>query len=347
MSGYYPEGAWSSAELTVDSWQQGNRLSGRQLPTVNRPPTTRMQLSISVNMAPATFVQLLKEAAKRWLERDAFQHAGALGFFTLFSLAPLVIILVAIVGAVYGEEAASGEISAAIGDLVGAQAASAVEEAVRRSRLEEAGILPTILGIGALLFGATTVFAQMQSSLNQFWDVRAKPTRSGIINFITVRLLSLSMVLIIGFLLLTSFVISVAITGIIEYANDWIPVPPIAIAAIDLAVSLSVSTLLFGMIFKVLPDVRLRWSDVWRGALMTAVLFAIGKYLISLYLTHVAPASTYGAAGSLVLILLWVYYSSLILFFGTSLTAVTILRRDGVITPKSTAVRTSFIVHDE
>jgi membrane protein len=297
-------------------------------------------------MPPLSFFQLLKDAAKRWLDHDAFQHAGALGFCTLFSLAPLVIILVAIVGAVYGEDAASGEISAAITDLVGAQAAVAVEEAVRRSRLEEAGLLPTLLGIGALLFGATTVFAQMQSSLNQFWDVRAKPSRSGLLTFITVRLLSLSMVLIIGFLLLTSFVLSLAITGIIEHAEEWIPIPPVAIAAIDLAVSLSVTTLLFGMIFKVLPDVRLRWSDVWRGALITAVLFAIGKYLISLYLTHVAPASTYGAAGSLVLVLLWVYYSSLILFFGTSLAAVTILRREGSVTPKKTAVRTSLVIEE-
>jgi membrane protein len=295
-------------------------------------------------MPPLTFAQLLRDAAKRWLDHDAFQHAGALGFCTLFSLAPLVIIVVAIVGAVYGADAASGEVSAAISDLVGAQAATAVEEAVRRSRLEEAGIMPTVLGISALVFGATTVFAQMQSSLNQFWDVRAKPSRSGLLTFITVRLLSLSMVLIIGFLLLTSFVLSLAITGIIEYADEWIPVPPVAIAALDLAVSLSVTTLLFGMIFKVLPDVRLQWRDVWRGAFITAVLFAIGKYLISLYLTHVAPASTYGAAGSLVLILLWVYYSSLILFFGTSLAAVTILRRDGSVTPKKTAVRTNLVI---
>ena len=298
-------------------------------------------------MPPLTFVQLLKSAAQRWLDREAFQHAGALAFCTLFSLAPLVIILVAIVGAVYGEEAASGEISAAITDLVGAQAAVAVEEAVRRSRLEEAGLLPTLLGIGALVFGATTVFAQMQSSLNQFWGVRAKPARSGVLTFVTVRLLSLSMVLIVGFLLLTSFAVSVAITGIVEYANERIPVPPMVITAIDLVVSLGVTTLLFGMIFKVLPDVRLQWNDVWRGAFITAILFAIGKYLISFYLTHVAPASTYGAAGSLVLVLMWVYYSSLILFFGTCLTVAAIVRRDRQVTPKKTAVRTNVVIQEE
>lgn len=298
-------------------------------------------------MAPMSVIHLLRDAVKLWLDRDAFQHAGSLAYCTLFSLAPLIIILVAIVGVVYGEEAASGGISAGISDLVGQQAASAVEEAVRRSRVEEAGILPTLLGFGALLFGATTVFAQMQSSLNQIWGVRVKPTRSGLLTFVTVRLLSLSMVLIIGFLLLTSFAVSLAITGILEYAEHWIPVPPVAIAAIDLAVSVLITSVLFGMIFKVLPDVRLQWSDVWHGALFTAILFVVGQYLITFYLTHVAPTSTYGAAGALVLVLLWVYYSSLILFFGTALTKVLVLRRDGVVTPKHQAVLTHIVVQEQ
>ena len=272
--------------------------------------------STSRLMQPNTLLQILRTAAQRWLERDAFSHAAALAFCTLFSLAPLVIIVVSIVGIVFGEDAASGQISAAISDLVGPQAATAVEEAVRHSRLEEAGIVPTILGVGALVFGATTVFAQMQSALNKFWGVKARPTRNGMLTYITVRLLSLGMVLIIGFLMLTSFMVSLGVTGIIEHAKEWVPIPGFAVVLIDLTVSLGVTTVLFGMLFKVLPDVRIRWADVWRGAFITAVLFAIGKYLISLYLTHVAPASTYGAAGSLVLILLWVYYSSLILFFG-------------------------------
>jgi len=297
-------------------------------------------------MPPSSLLQIFKTAAQRWLERDAFEHAAALAFCTLFSLAPLVIIIVAIVGVVFGADAASGQISVAISDLVGAQAATAVEEAVRRSRLEEAGLVPTILGVGALIFGATTVFAQMQSALNQFWGVKARPARNGMLTFVIVRLLSLSMVLIIGFLMLTSFVVSLGITGVIEYAREWVPIPGFAVVLIDLAVSLSVTTVLFGMLFKVLPDVSIQWADVWRGAFITALLFAIGKYLISLYLTHVAPASTYGAAGSLVLILLWVYYSSLILFFGTCLTIATILQRGGEVRPKKSAVRT-LVVLDE
>ncbi|HET9865568.1 MAG TPA: YihY/virulence factor BrkB family protein [Steroidobacteraceae bacterium] len=297
-------------------------------------------------MQPKTFLQIVKTAAQRWLERDAFEHSAALGFCTLFSLAPLVIIVVSIVGIVFGEDAASGKISSAITDLVGAQAAAAVEGAVRRSRLQEAGLLPTILGIGALVFGATTVFAQMQAALNKFWGVKARPARSGIITFFMVRLLSLGMVLIIGFLMLTSFIVSLGITGVIEYARSWIPIPGAAVVAIDLAVSLGITTVLFGMLFKVLPDVSIRWADVWRGAFITAVLFAIGKYLISLYLTHVATASTYGAAGSLVLILLWVYYSSLILFFGTCLTIATILARGDEVRPKKTAVRTRVVLDE-
>lgn len=292
-------------------------------------------------------LQLVLDAVKVWVERDAFQHAGALAFFTLFSLAPLVIILVAIVGAVYGAEAASGEISAGISGLLGEQAALAVEEAVRRSQPQVAGFLPTVLGIGALVFGATTVFAQMQSSLNQFWGVRARPARSGVLNFLTVRLLSLGMVLIIGFLLMTSFALSLAVTAVIEHAGAWVPVPPVAVGMLDLALSLLVTTVLLGLLFKVLPDVRLQWSDVRRGALYTALLFVLGKYLIALYLTHVAPASTYGAAGSLVLVLLWVYYSSLILFFGTALTKVAVLRRDGAVTPKPTAVRVDINLRED
>lgn len=286
-----------------------------------------------------SFIRLLIDAIQVWLDRNAFQHAGALAFYTLSSLAPLVIILVAIVGAVYGQDAATGRISAGLNDLVGLQAATAIENAVRLSRPEMAGILPTLAGIGALLFGATTVFAQMQSSLNQFWDVRPKPTRSGILTFLLVRLLSLGMVLIIGFLLLITFALNVAINAFLTYAGHWIAVPPLLVTAVDMVISLLVTTGLFGLIFKVLPDVHLEWKDVRRGALTTAVLFMLGQYLIAWYLTKVAPASAFGAAGSLVLVLLWVYYSSLILLFGTALTRVTVMRRHGQVTPRKTAVR--------
>lgn len=290
---------------------------------------------------------LLREAVALWSARNAFQHAGALGFYTLFSLAPLLLIVTSIGALFFGEQAITGEIADNIGGLVGEPAAELVQEVVLRSRLEVAGILPTLIGLGALLFGATTVFAQVQNSLNQFWGVVAKPKRSNLLVFAKTRMLSFGMVLIIGFLLLTSFVLSMITYTVIAYAEHWIPVPGAVIATIDLVASLLIATLIFAMMFKVLPDVYLRWADVWRGALLTAMLFALGQYAISFYLTRAAPASTYGAAGSVVALLLWVYYSSLIFFFGTSVTKVAIMRRDGEVTPKKTAVRTKWIVLEE
>jgi membrane protein len=282
---------------------------------------------------------LLKDTVELWSSRNAFQLAGALAYYTLFSLAPLLIILIAIAGAVLGEEAARGEIAAQVDGLVGPQAAAAIQEAVLHARLREAGLLPTVLGVVALLLGATTVFAQLQASLNQIWDVMAKPSRSSIGVFVATRLASLGLVLVIGFLLLTSFAISMSIAAIIQFAEDWIPVPAAVVAAVDLMTSLLVGTVLFAMIFKILPDVRLRWTDVWRGAFTTAVLFVVGKGVISLYLTRTAPGSAYGAAGSLVMVLLWVYYSSLILFFGAALTRAAIRLRGDRIVPKPTALR--------
>lgn len=298
-------------------------------------------------MNARAILSVAKEAMDLWLTRNAFQHAGALGFYTLFSMAPLLIILTTVVGVVYGEEAASGEITGQITELLGPQAAEAVTEAVRRSRTEEAGLLPTFLGIAALLFGATTVFAQMQTSLNQFWGVRSKPSRSGALEFMRTRLVSLSLVLILGFLLLVSFAATLAVSAAVEYANERIPIPPALVTAIDLAVSLGVATLLFATIFKVLPDVYLRWSDMWRGAFVTAVLFVLGQYLISSYLTRSAPGSPYGAAGALVLILLWVYYSALIVFIGAALTRALIRHRGDYIRPKATAVKVRMDILEE
>ncbi|MGE0815808.1 MAG: YihY/virulence factor BrkB family protein [Vicinamibacterales bacterium] len=284
-------------------------------------------------------IDILKDAAAHWSSRGAPQHAGALAFYTLFSLAPLMIILITIIGAVFGEEAARGEIAARMSGLVGARAAALVEDAVRRSRIDESGLLPTLMGIGALLAGATTVFAQLQSSLNQFWGVTSRPSRSGVIVFLSTRLESLGLVLVIGLLLLTSLVISTGIAATLQFASGWIPVPAPVVTGLDLLVSLAGATLLFGMIFKILPDVILQWRDMWLGAFVTALLFVIGRTGISLYLTRTAPDSTYGAAGALVILLLWVYYSSLILFFGAAITRAVIRQRGDRIVPKPTAVR--------
>lgn len=283
---------------------------------------------------------LLKDAVELWTSKNAFQLAGALAFYTLFSLAPLLIIVITLTGVFFGEEAVRGEITGQIEQFIGPDAAAVVEDAVRSSRIEEAGILPTLLGIGAVLFGATTVFAQLQAALNSIWGVTARPSRRGIVVFALTRLVSFGMVLVIGLLLLMSFLVGIVVRAGVRFAEDLIQIPSILMSGLDLGISLLMATLLFGLIFKVLPDVRLRWAHVARGALVTGVLFMLGQYLISLYLTQAGPASTYGAAGSLVLVLMWVYYSALIIFFGAAVTRTIVQHSGEFIPPSRGAVKT-------
>ena len=281
----------------------------------------------------------LKEAASLWSSKHAFQLAGALAFYTLFSAAPLLIIVVTMTGVVFGEEAVQGEIAAQMAQFIGPDTAEALEQAVRRARIDEAGLLPTLVGVAAVLFGSTTVFAQLQAALNQLWDVKPRPSRSGIVVFILSRLVSFGMVLIIGFLLLVSFLTSMALSTLARFAEEWLPVPAATAAGLDVALSLAVATVLFAFIFKVLPDVDLPWPDAWQGAVVTGVLFMAGQYLISLYLTQAGTASLYGAAGSLVALLMWVYYSSLILLFGAAFTRTWAWGRGEIILPSPGAVK--------
>lgn len=290
-------------------------------------------------LSPRDWVGALWDARTLWSRKRAFQLAGALAFYTLFSAAPLLIIVVTITGVVFGEEAVSGEISAQIEQFVGPDAAELLESAVLRARIEEAGILPTLIGAGALLFGATTVFAQLQSALNHIWGVVPRPSRSGIVVFMLTRLLSFGMVLIIGFLLFVSFVASMALATLTRFAADWMPIPPFAATLLDITLSLALATLLFGFIFKVLPAIDLPWPHAWRGAAVTAALFVAGQFLISMYLTRTGTASLYGAAGSVVALLMWVYYSSLILFFGAAFTRELMGRRGERAAPRSGAVQ--------
>jgi membrane protein len=253
-------------------------------------------------------------------------------------MAPVVIIAVSIAGAIFGQEAARGEIVEQLQAFVGHDAARLVEEAVARSRPEVAGIVPTLTGVLALVLGATTVFAQMQISLNRIWGVASRPRRSGLAVIVKNRILSLAIILMIGFILLVSLLLSVALRAVIRYARGWVPVPPPLLTGVELVLSLVVFTVLFAVIFKILPDAEIDWTDVWVGASTTAILFITGRYFIAFYLAYTAPASTYGAAGSLVLVLLWVYYSSLILFFGAALTKARVLSSGREVVPRPQAV---------
>ncbi|WP_018991103.1 YihY/virulence factor BrkB family protein [Aromatoleum toluclasticum] len=285
------------------------------------------------------WMTVLKKTVRLWLDAQVFVHAAAPAFFTVFSVAPVVIVAVTIVGLVLGESAAQGQMAQQLEAAIGAQAAQAVQTAVAASRIKQSGILPTLAGFGAMLFGAATVFGQMQTALNSIWSVAPRPTRSSIVIYVKNRMLSMTIVLAIGFVLLVSLLLSVAVRAVVEFASDWVPIPPPLLIGLDWGVSLFVVTLLFATIFRVLPDVVLRWRDVWLGAMVTALLFAVGRSLIALYLSTTATASTYGAAGSLVLLLMWVNYSSLILLLGAAFTRANVEARGRIILPRVTAVR--------
>ena len=281
---------------------------------------------------------ILAAAAGNWLQSQAFIYAAALAFFTVFSIAPVMIVVVAIVGLVLGEQAAKGQLMSQLEEVLGPQAAEVVQTAVVNSQIEESGIWPTLLGIAAIVVGATTVFAQMQRSLNQIWDVVPRPSRSSLWKFVKTRVLSLTIVLAIGFVLLVSLLLSVVMQMVMEFSGQWLPVPDGAMVAMEVSISLLVVTLLFAAIFKILPDVVLGWRDVMAGALITAILFTVGRSLIAIYLANTATASTYGAAGSLALLLLWVNFSALILLYGAAVTRANLEARGKPIVPRNTAV---------
>ena len=282
--------------------------------------------------------RIVRDSGKLWVECNAFSHAGSLAFYTLFSLAPTVIIAVAVIGIVLGEETARAQIIAEFQEVMGAEAASVVEQAVSNSQLDSSGLFPAIAGIVALMVGATTVFAQMQYSLNSLWGVRPKPSRNSILLFIRKRIFSLMVVVSIGFVLLVSLVFGVALRATLEFSAGFVPAVAMLINGAEMLVSFVVVTLLFATIFKVLPDVVLRWRQVMMGAILTAMLFSLGRYGIAAYLAYTAPASAYGAAGAVVLILMWVYYSSLILLFGAAFTKVNLQAQGKEIRPRNTAV---------
>lgn len=282
--------------------------------------------------------RVVVRAVHCWLGSNAFVFAAALAFFTLFSVAPVMIIAVTIVGLVLGEEAAAGQIALQLEQAIGPDAAEAVQTAVASSQIDQSGLMPTLIGVAAMVFGATTVFAQMQLSLNTVWGVAPKPSRSSIFIFIKNRVLSLTVVLVIGFVLLVSLLLSVFLRAVVVFASDWLPVPGWFLLGLEMTLSLGVVTLLFAAIFRVLPDVILGWRDVLLGAFVTAALFTIGRAAIAFYLANTATASTYGAAGSLVLLLLWVNYSSLILLFGAAFTRASLEARGRPVRPRSTAV---------
>jgi membrane protein len=262
---------------------------------------------------------IVKEAASDWVEDKAAQQGAALAFYSVLSLAPLVVIALAIVALFYDAQQATAQFLSQMESMVGTEGAKAIQGMLENARDPGSGALASILGIVTLLFGASGVFGQLQEAMNTIWDVPPK-TGGGIWGVIRTRFLSFAMVLGTGFLLLVSLVLSAMIAGIGRQLGQWWPAfEPLSHAANAVA-TFVVVTLLFAMMFKLLPDTKVAWRDVWVGALVTALLFTIGKLAIGLYLGKSAVGSAYGAAGSLVVLLVWIYYSAQILFFGAEIT---------------------------
>ena len=265
--------------------------------------------------------KILWETLKKWDSHDAMTQSAALSFYTLFSLVPILIMVIAVAGFAFGRDVVRDQIVHQFAGLMGPRQAVAVQEILKTVSAQESGWAARIVAFVTLLISATAAFAQLQISLNLVWEVAPKPGPL-LPALLRKRLLSFALVVAIGFLLVVSLAISAALQGLREYIQARLALPPDLLEAGHMLTSFSVFAILFAMIFRILPDADIPWKDVWLGSLVTSLLLSIGKFLIGLYLGRTALSSPFGAAGSLVVLLLWVYYASLILLFGAEFTRV-------------------------
>jgi len=286
-----------------------------------------------------TIWSLLKETFNEWQQDKVPILAAALSYYMIFSIAPILILVIAVVGFIVGEQIAQDEVFAQLESFFGSENAASIRTILQNQFSPSSNITATIIAVVTILFGATTVFAQLKQALNLIWGVEPKPGR-GVKGFIQTRILSILMVLGIGFILLLSLIISSVLSGATTWLEQHLFIPSFVWTLVDLVISLSLTTLLFGQIYRVLPDVRIAWKDVVVGAGITAILFTIGKSLISLYLGNSSIGSAYGAAGSFVIVLVWIFYSTQIFLFGAEFTQVWSRRYGSQIRPNKNATLT-------
>ncbi|MBD2231284.1 YihY/virulence factor BrkB family protein [Phormidium tenue] len=291
-------------------------------------------------MSPKQVWRLLKQAFQEWNQDKASQLAAALAYYTLFSLAPLLILAIAIASLFFDNGAVRDQLMGQVESLMGGASADFVRTVLDNANRpgESSGWLASAISVVLLLVGATGVLSQLQLSLNTIWNLEARPGIS-LITQLRKRLLSLGMVIVIGFLLLVSLIASSAISGFSGYLNRLMPGLDALVQLSNFLLAFGLTTLLFAMMFKYLPDAIIAWRDVWFGAAATAILFSIGKYLIGLYLGNSSFGSSYGAAGSVIILLVWVFYSAQILFYGAELTQVYSRRFGSQIKPNQYAVQ--------
>ena len=283
---------------------------------------------------------LLTQTASEWSDDKASMLAAALAYYTIFALAPLLVLIISIASLVFSGAEAQQTLLEQVRQTVGPDAAGIVQTMISNQGGQSSGIIATIIGFVTLAVGATGVFAQLQSALNQIWDVEPKPD-TGILHMVKIRATALGLVLVIGFLLLVSLVLSSLLNAFGGFLSSNLPGGAILWQILNFALSLFVIAFLFALIFKYLPDVKVAWGDVWVGAFVTALLFGLGRFAISFYISSSSTASTYGAAGSLIVLLLWIYYSAQILLFGAEFTQVYGRRFGSGIEPDEHAMRPS------
>lgn len=288
--------------------------SGRAVPRFYRTPKVAMHLQ--------SILVILKKSVSEWIDDYAPSMGAAIAYYTVFSIAPLLVIVIAVAGYVFGEEAVRGSLHGQISGLVGADGATAIEGLIRSAREPAEGLVASGLSITLLIIGATTVFAEIQSAMDRLWHVPERSRPSGVWGLLRARFLSFGLILGLAFLLTASLVVSAAVAAAGAYFSGLMPGWELLLQALNFALSLGVETVLFAMIFKLMPSVRIAWSDVWIGAVVTAALFEIGKVLIALYVGKAGVSSTYAAAGSMAVLLIWVYYAAQIFLFGAKFTRV-------------------------
>jgi membrane protein len=288
-----------------------------------------------------TLGALFRDTFRDWSQREPFNNSIIIAYYTIFSLPGLLVIIINLAGYFFGNDVVTERISTQIQGLVGGNTAKDIQGIIDKASSSKDSTLASIIGVATLLFGATGVFYQVQQILNKIWEVKPKPKQK-LLKLIKDRLFSFGLILVVGFLLLVSLVISTALTAVSDWISDRLSEAfTILFHLADIAVSFSVVTFLFAAIYKFLPDAKIRWRDVWIGAIVTASLFVIAKYALGLYFGNSDPASTYGAAGSVILIMLWVSYAGMILLFGAEFTKVYARHYGHPVQPSEAAVSTN------
>lgn len=284
--------------------------------------------------------ELLKKSAKLWNKNNPWRLGAVVAYFAVLSLPGLLIIVVNSVGSIWGTEAVQGEIADQISEAIGPDAAKSVVSIIENARNDNKNVFAMISGIAILIFGATGVFYHLQISMNEIWSVKIDPD-AGIWKVIKDRALSLAFVMVIAFLLIVSFVVSTALTVMSSFlSNLWEPAYLVLAQSLEFGLSTIVLGFLFVLIFRFMPDMKIKWRSVWLGGFMTGILFNLGKVLLNFYFGAASPGSTYGAAGSVVLILLWVSYSCLILFYGAAFTRIYAEKYEEKVLPTKNAIKT-------